>query len=377
MRATAGDTHLGGEDFDQRIVDYMMKQHKKKTGKDCSKDKRAVVRLRLEAERAKRVLSSSRTSRIEIDSFCDGTDLAEPLTRFKFEELNEDLFKKFIPIVQRVIDESGVPKREIGEVVLSGGSMRIPLMQKLLKEFFNGKEMMHQDLQETAAYGAAVQGGILSGESGSRIKDVLFLDVTALALGIAVKDGAMSTIIKKNSVIPNKHSESFTTVVDNQPSVNIMVYEGHGNKTKNNNLLGEFELTGFPAVEAGVPNIVVTFNLDLDGILVVSAEDSKNGNKQTLTIADDKGRLSREDIDRMAKEEELRARADARAEFELFLSHADSVKPGRSGSGASAAEKSARAIEVQVEQARKWLEDNPSASKCVCLALLQSFYVTI
>ena len=143
MRATAGDTHLGGEDFDQRIVDYMMKQHKKKTGKDCSKDKRAVVRLRLEAERAKRVLSSSRTSRIEIDSFCDGTDLAEPLTRFKFEELNEDLFKKFIPIVQRVIDESGVPKREIGEVVLSGGSMRIPLMQKLLKEFFNGKEMMH------------------------------------------------------------------------------------------------------------------------------------------------------------------------------------------------------------------------------------------
>ena len=199
----------------------------------------------------------------------------------------------------------------------------------------------------------------------------MFLDVTALALGIAVKDGAMSTIIKKNSVIPNKHSESFTTVVDNQPSVNIMVYEGHGNKTKNNNLLGEFELTGFPAVKAGVPNIVVTFNLDLDGILVVSAEDSKNGNKQTLTITDDKGRLSREDIDRMAKEEELRTRADARAEFELFLSHADSVKPGRSGSGASAAEKNARAIEVQVEQARKWLEDNPSASKCVCLALLQ------
>ncbi len=377
MRATSGDTHLGGEDFDQRIVDYMMKQHKKKTGKDCSKDKRAVVRLRLEAERAKRVLSSSLTSRIEIDSFCDGTNLTEPLTRFKFEELNDDLFKKCIPIMQRVIDESGVTKREIGEVVLSGGSMRIPLMQRLLKEFFNGKKMRYMDLQETAAYGAAVQGGILSKESGLQMKDVLFIEVTALALGIAVKDGAMSTIIKKHSVIPNRHSESFTTVVDYQPSVKLMVYEGHGNKTKNNNLLGEFELTGFPAVKAGVPDIVVTFDLDVDGILVVSAEDLKNRNrfgmktrnKQTLNITDDI-RLSREDIDRMAKEEELRTSADARAEFELFLSHVDSVKPGRSGSGASAAKKDARAIEVQVKQARKWLEDNPSASKCVCMALL-------
>jgi endoplasmic reticulum chaperone BiP len=365
VRATSGDTHLGGEDFDQRIVDYMLKQHKKKTGKDCSKDKRAIVRLRLEAERAKRVLSSSRSSRIEIESFCDGSDLSEPLTRFKFEELNEDLFKRCLPIVQRVIDDSGVTKTQINEVVLSGGSMRITKVQQMLKEFFNGKEMLYMDLQETVAYGAAVQGGILSGEGGSQTKDILFLDVTPLALGIAVKGGVMSTIIKKNSVIPNKHSETFTTVYDNQPSVSVMVYEGHGSKTKDNNLLGEFEMTGFPHVKAGVPKIEVTFHLDINGILVVAAEDKENGNRQSLTITNDKGRLSRADIDRMAKEAELHASADARAAFESFLSHADSVKAGaeRAGGDSSATGSKAPAIEALIEQARRWLEYNPSASK--------------